>query len=228
VGIFSLAKFDTILKLLEGQPVVLEDRHSKAEANVIDTLSDLEATVAELEFLRNGIADMAPEIIKLENAIASETDAAKRTALKTKLTVVNPRYNAMVQDEQVKPHTLGRYIEKGKTLVESLQNQAATQMVLINKLQMDTKQGVGSIRCAHETAQNRAAAGRGPPHQRHWREDGPRGAIGHGRHRFRHHCADGRDDGETRRSRGLCSRRSVAEAQGRQNSPHDLGRAYQE
>ena len=35
-----------------------------------------------------------------------------------------------------------RYIEKGKTWVDSLQNQAATQLVLINKLQTDTKQRV--------------------------------------------------------------------------------------
>jgi hypothetical protein len=37
---------------------------------------------------------------------------------------------------------LEAYIEKGKTWVNSLQNQAATQMVLINKLQTDTKQRV--------------------------------------------------------------------------------------
>ena len=50
-----------------------------------------------------------------------------------------------MQDEQVKlakSQTLERYIEKGKTWVDSLQNQAATQMVLINKLQTDTKQRV--------------------------------------------------------------------------------------
>ena len=41
-----------------------------------------------------------------------------------------------------KSQTLERYIEKGKTWVDSLQNQAATQMVLINKLQTDTKQRV--------------------------------------------------------------------------------------
>ena len=51
----------------------------------------------------------------------------------------------MVQEEQVKlakSQTLERYIEKGKTWIDSLQNQAATQMVLINKLQTDTKQRV--------------------------------------------------------------------------------------
>ncbi|MEL6621173.1 MAG: hypothetical protein AAFP16_20040, partial [Pseudomonadota bacterium] len=63
----------------------------------------------------------------------------------TELADLNKQYNAMVQDEQVKvakSQTLERYIEKGKTWVDSLQNQAATQMVLINKLQTDTKQRV--------------------------------------------------------------------------------------
>ena len=58
---------------------------------------------------------------------------------------MNAAYNEAVQQEQVKlakSQTLERYIEKGKTWIDSLQNQAATQMVLINKLQTDTKQRV--------------------------------------------------------------------------------------
>jgi hypothetical protein len=58
---------------------------------------------------------------------------------------MNAKYNELVQSEQVKlakSQTLERYIEKGKTWIDSLQNQAATQMVLINKLQTDTKQRV--------------------------------------------------------------------------------------
>ncbi|MEM6620399.1 MAG: hypothetical protein AAF631_14025, partial [Pseudomonadota bacterium] len=57
----------------------------------------------------------------------------------------NAAYNNLAQEEQVKlanSQTLERYIEKGKSWVDSLQNQAATQMVLINKLQTDTKQRV--------------------------------------------------------------------------------------
>jgi hypothetical protein len=58
---------------------------------------------------------------------------------------MNAAFNELAQQEQVKlanSQTLERYIEKGKTWVDSLQNQAATQMVLINKLQTDTKQRV--------------------------------------------------------------------------------------
>jgi chromosome segregation ATPase len=140
-----IAKSDTIVQLLEGQLAVLEEQKTKVETNLTETLSDREMTVSELETLRNDIAGMDPEIIKLENAIASETDAAKRTALESQLAEANSRYNAMVQEEQVKlakSQTLERYIDKGKTWVDSLQNQAATQMVLINKLQTDTKQRV--------------------------------------------------------------------------------------
>ena len=84
-------------------------------------------------------------LIELENRIAVEQDAAARTRLESELAELNTRHNALVQDEQVRlaqSQTLERYIEKGKTWVDSLQNQAATQMVLINKLQTDTRQRV--------------------------------------------------------------------------------------
>lgn len=140
-----IAKSDTIVKLLDGQLAVLNEQKAKVEANLTGTLDEREATVAELEQIRADIQAMDPRIIELENKIAVEQDAAARTRLETELADLNVRYNALVQDEQVKlakSQTLERYIEKGKTWVDSLQNQAATQMVLINKLQTDTKQRV--------------------------------------------------------------------------------------
>ncbi|PPB82326.1 hypothetical protein LV82_00254 [Albidovulum inexpectatum] len=140
-----IAKSDTIVRLLENQLAVLEEHKARVEANLTETLADREATVAELEALRAEIKALDPEIIKLENEISVEQDATRRTQLETKLAELNRRYNALVQDEQVKlarSQTLERYIEKGKTWVDSLQNQAATQMVLINKLQTDTRQRV--------------------------------------------------------------------------------------
>ncbi|THH36180.1 hypothetical protein E4Z66_14100 [Aliishimia ponticola] len=140
-----IAKSDTIVKLLQGQLDVLEGEKVKVGINLTETLDEREFTVKELADLQDQIKAMDPKIIALENQIASETDAAKRTALETQLADVNKQYNEMVQQEQVKlakSQTLGRYIEKGKTWVDSLQNQAATQMVLINKLQTDTQQRV--------------------------------------------------------------------------------------
>ena len=140
-----ISKSDVIVKLLQGQLDMLEQQKTKVEGNLTETLDEREFTVQELSTLQDEIKAMDPKIIALENKIASETDAAKRTALETELADLNKQYNAMVQEEQVKvakSQTLERYIEKGKTWVDSLQNQAATQMVLINKLQTDTKQRV--------------------------------------------------------------------------------------
>ncbi len=140
-----IGKSDVIVQLLQGQLSMLEEQKTKVETNLTETLDERELTVGELETLKTNIQAMDPKIITVENAIASETDAAKRTALETELADLNKTYNEMVQQEQVKiakSQTLERYIEKGKTWVDSLQNQAATQMVLINKLQTDTKQRV--------------------------------------------------------------------------------------
>ena len=140
-----IAKSDVIVKLLEGQLGLLNEQKTKVEANLSETLDERELTVGELESVRAEITAMDPKIIELENKIAVEQDAAARTKLESELAELNTRYNELVQQEQVKlakSQTLERYIEKGKTWVDSLQNQAATQMVLINKLQTDTKQRV--------------------------------------------------------------------------------------
>ncbi len=140
-----IAKSDVIVQLLQGQLSVLEEQRTKVETNLTSTLDEREFTVGELEGVRADILGMDPKIIELENKISVEQDAAERTKLETELADLNKAYNAMVQDEQVKlakSQTLERYIEKGKSWVDSLQNQAATQMVLINKLQTDTQQRV--------------------------------------------------------------------------------------
>jgi len=140
-----IAQSDTIVQLLNGQLAMLNEQKESVGVNLVETLDEREMTVGELEALRTEIVGMDPTIIGLENKISVEQDAAARTKLETELAEMNAKYNEMVQQEQVKlakSQTLERYIEKGKTWVDSLQNQAATQMVLINKLQTDTKQRV--------------------------------------------------------------------------------------
>lgn len=140
-----IAKSDTITQLLQGQLNVLNEQKTKVENNLTETLDEREFTVGELESVKAEITALDPKIIELENKISVEQDAAARTRLETELADLNKRYNDLVQQEQVKlakSQTLERYIEKGKSWVDSLQNQAATQMVLINKLQTDTKQRV--------------------------------------------------------------------------------------
>jgi len=140
-----IGKSDVIVQLLESQLEMLNQQKEQVETNLSETLESREVTVGALEALRADILAMDPKIIELENKISVEQDAAARTKLESELATQNARYNEMVQDEQVKlakSQTLERYIEKGKTWVDSLQNQAATQMVLINKLQTDTRQRV--------------------------------------------------------------------------------------
>ena len=140
-----ISKSDVITRLLSDQLAQLNDQKSKVEANLTDTLGTREQTVDQLESLRDRIKAMDPRLIELENKVAATTDPSDRTRLETELANANKEHNALVQDEQValaKSQTLERYIEAGKTWVDSLQNQAATQMVLINKLQTDTKQRV--------------------------------------------------------------------------------------
>jgi hypothetical protein len=140
-----IAKSDVIVQLLEGQLAELSQQRENVSVNLSETLDDREAVVGELDALRSEILALDPKIIALEGKISVEQDAAARTKLETELAEMNTTYNEQVQLEQVKlakSQTLERYIEKGKTWVDSLQNQEATQMVLINKLQTDTKQRV--------------------------------------------------------------------------------------
>ena len=161
-----IAKSDVIVKLLQGQLDLLNVQKAKVETNLTATLDEREGTVAALEAVRAEVSGMDPKIIELENRISVEQDAAARTRLETELAALNTRYNALVQDEQVqlaKSQTLERYIEKGKTWVDSLQNQAATQMVLINKLQTDTRQRVvlyDALTSSLKTAQQQDVAHR--------------------------------------------------------------------
>jgi hypothetical protein len=161
-----IAKSDVIVKLLQGQLDLLNGQKAKVETNLTSTLTEREDTVAVLEGVRAQITAMDPKIIELENKISVEQDAAARTRLESELAEVNKQFNALVQDEQVKlakSQTLERYIEKGKTWVDSLQNQAATQMVLINKLQTDTKQRVvlyDALTSSLKTAQQQDVAHR--------------------------------------------------------------------
>jgi hypothetical protein len=161
-----ISKSDVIVKLLQGQLDLLNAQKTKVEGNLASTLVEREETVGALEAVRAEVASMDPKIIELENKISVEQDAAARTKLETELATMNAKYNALVQDEQVKlakSQTLERYIEKGKTWVDSLQNQAATQLVLINKLQTDTKQRVvlyDALTSSLKTAQQQDVAHR--------------------------------------------------------------------
>ncbi|MEP1443424.1 MAG: hypothetical protein ABJK39_10500 [Hyphomicrobiales bacterium] len=140
-----ITKSDVITNLLQTQLNTLNEHRTRVEGNLTETLQGRETAVSTLEDIKSKLLAMDPKIIELENKISVETDASARTKLESELAETNKNYNELAQEEQVRiaeSQTLERYIEKGKTWVDSLQNQAATQMVLINKLQTDTKQRV--------------------------------------------------------------------------------------
>jgi len=140
-----LMKSDTIITLLQGQLGQLETQKARVESTLSGTLVDRESAVQELEQIKADLLAMDPDIIELENKISMEQNAAARTKLESQLAAKNAAHNELAQQEQVKlaeSQSLERYIEMGKAWIDSLQNQAATQMVLINKLQIDTQHRV--------------------------------------------------------------------------------------
>ena len=140
-----IGKSNTIGAMLQDQLDELGRHKNQVEANLQNTLSERGTTLEELTLIRDELKTLDPEVIALEGKLAAATDANERAKLEAELATVNARYNELVQLEQVKlggSQTLERYVEKGKTWLDSLQNQMATQMVLLNKLQTDTKQRV--------------------------------------------------------------------------------------
>jgi len=140
-----IGKSNVISAMLSDQLNQLEMHKEQVQANLATTLTDREAAVNKLESIKADLLALDPKIIELEGKLAAETKPKARALLESQLAAVNSNYNELAQQEQVslaQSQTLERYIEKGKTWLDSLQNQAATQMVLINKLQTDTKQRV--------------------------------------------------------------------------------------
>lgn len=140
-----IAKSNTIQAMLQEQLNELGRHKNQVENNLQKTLADREAAVTTLEQIKDEIKALDPTIIELENKLSMATDAKERSKLESELATINSRHNELAQLEQVKlseSQTLERYIEKGKTWMDSLQNQIATQMVLLNKLTTDTKQRV--------------------------------------------------------------------------------------
>ncbi len=140
-----ISKSNTIQAMLQEQLNELGRHKNQVEANLQSTLSDREAALEVLEQIKGEITALDPQIIELETKLSTATDPKERAKLESELATVNSRHNELAQLEQVKiseSQTLERYIEKGKTWMDSLQNQIATQMVLLNKLSTDTKQRV--------------------------------------------------------------------------------------
>jgi len=110
-------KSDVIVRPLQGHRDMLNTRKASVETKLTGTLTEREQTVSALEAVRSEVAGMDARIIALENKISVEEVAAARTRLETELAALNERYNALVQDEQVKiskSQTLERDIKRAR------------------------------------------------------------------------------------------------------------------
>ena len=117
-----IAKSDVIVKLLEGQLAMLEEQKVKVEDNLTVTLDDREFTVGELEALRSEIQAHGPADHHAGKQDRQRTGRRCADQAGNRAGRAEHQYNAKVQDEQVKlakSQTLERYIEKGKTWVDS-------------------------------------------------------------------------------------------------------------
>ena len=140
-----LQKSNTIEKMLSDQLSELHMHRDQVQGNLASSLTEREAAVTQLEQIKAELLALDPKTIELENKLAAETNPKARAQLESELAAINSNFNELAQAEQVKlaeSQTLERYIEQGKTWLDSLQNQAATQTVLINKLNIDTKNRV--------------------------------------------------------------------------------------
>jgi predicted nucleic acid-binding Zn-ribbon protein len=129
-----ISKSNTIQAMLQEQLNELGRHKNQVEGNLQRTLADRETAVETLEQIKAEITALDPTIIELETKLSMATDAKERSKLESELSKINSRHNELAQLEQVKlseSQTLERYIEKGKTWMDSLQNQIATQMVVL-------------------------------------------------------------------------------------------------
>ena len=144
--LFDLVKKSNVISALLGEQLtVLREERTKVEANLDTTYEQRIQTVEELDDVRTQLNDLGPILSDLEIRLAAAGDNVTRTRLETELSEKNKNYNELKTQEQVlitKSQTLERYIDAGKTWVESLQGQEGTQLVLISKLEVDTQQRV--------------------------------------------------------------------------------------
>ena len=174
-----ISKSDVITQLLEGQLAILEEQKVKVEANLGETLDERELTVGELETLRTDISAMDPDIIALER------DGAARAGQTGQIANAGALYR--------KGQNLGGFAAEPGRHADGADQQVADRY----------QTACCALRCPDQIAENRAAAGCGPPHQRNRRANRPRGAIRHGRNRDRNQQTHGRNDGSARGSHGL-------------------------
>ena len=128
----------------------IETARTKMASGTDITLDIENATLTDVhqhtELMNANIAELIMGLDDVTEGFSKDfQEMRSKTGWESVVGVFSAGRSEAMRQEQVqlaKSQTLERYIEKGKTWIDSLQNQAATQMVLINKLQTDTRQRV--------------------------------------------------------------------------------------
>ena len=140
-----LAKSDTIVGILTSQKDILDQRYSTSEDSLRSVIGRRKSTMSELETTQKRIEELNPMLLDMENRIAATTNQKDRTELEGERSKLATEYNEMQAREQTllaESQTLERYTSMFQTFVDSLNNQIAAQLTLINKLTIDTEQRI--------------------------------------------------------------------------------------
>lgn len=138
-----ISKGEVITKILIEGKNVIQTSKTQVDENLERTFAQREDVIKTMEDVRRQLKELQPTLDDLEVRLASATDNVTRTQIATELTRQNGISNELASQEQsliAESQTLESYIERNKIWADSLQNQLATQIVLISKLEIDTKQ----------------------------------------------------------------------------------------
>lgn len=131
-----------LLTILKEQLSTLEHQKSKILNGLDVSLKSREEKVILLKQLKVDIESLDPKIIELNDKISIQTDAEARVKLEIEKQQLINQQNEMIKDQDValaESQSHEKYIKMYQTFADSIENQIATQKVLVNKLENDTK-----------------------------------------------------------------------------------------
>lgn len=136
-----ISESNMLLTMLQQQAEVLMDQKTKIQNGLKDALEQRISVTKELADTEGAIAKLDIPIMDVEERISTETEASNRSVLeKEKQELINQQ-NELIKNQDVlvaKAQSYEKYVKMYQTYADSLENQIATQKVLINKLRTDT------------------------------------------------------------------------------------------
>lgn len=140
-----LTQGQAIDKVMVEHLSVIKGQQEKIETNLLKTLDQRIETLKKMDQVKSDLDTMSPVLANLDEELRAATTPTERSRIESEISKMNSEYNQLLNDERVllaESQTLERYISAGQTWQKSLEDQASTQAVLINKLRIDTEQRV--------------------------------------------------------------------------------------